>query len=106
MTTMMTDSWRDSLTARLMREGQSRERAERSLDAAVTFLRECAATDEPLVPSPLADAGWHAMLLYTREYAAFCNQLAGRFIHHVPDETKCHDCADCKGDPDRCKAEA
>ena len=30
------------------------------------------------------DKAWHAFLLHTREYAEFCHQIAGRFIHHVP----------------------
>lgn len=28
--------------------------------------------------------GWHAFILHTREYAAFCEKIAGHFIHHVP----------------------
>jgi hypothetical protein len=26
-------------------------------------------------------------ILYTREYAGFCDRVAGRFIHHEPTET-------------------
>ncbi|GAA0517878.1 hypothetical protein [Saccharopolyspora thermophila] len=32
------------------------------------------------------DTGWHQFLLYTREYRAFCDQVAGHFIHHVPED--------------------
>ena len=35
-------------------------------------------------PSPLVDIGWHNFILYTREYAQFCDTTAGRFIHHTP----------------------
>lgn len=28
---------------------------------------------------------WHSFLLFTREYAAFCRDYAGFFIHHVPE---------------------
>lgn len=28
---------------------------------------------------------WHSFLLFTREYAAFCHDHAGFFIHHVPE---------------------
>jgi hypothetical protein len=30
------------------------------------------------------DEVWHAHILYTRDYAQFCDQIAGRFIHHQP----------------------
>lgn len=28
---------------------------------------------------------WHSFLLFTKEYAAFCRDYAGFFIHHVPE---------------------
>ncbi|WP_329437840.1 hypothetical protein [Streptomyces canus] len=37
-----------------------------------------------LVPSELVDYGWHAFILHTVDYAAFCQRVAGRFVHHVP----------------------
>nr|MDT0666353.1 hypothetical protein [Micromonospora sp. DSM 115978] len=51
----------------------------------LVFLQACA--DHPnarLRPSTAIDAGWHAFLLHTRDYASFCARLAGRFIHHEP----------------------
>ena len=30
------------------------------------------------------DAIWHTHLLYTAEYANFCQQVFGQFIHHTP----------------------
>lgn len=27
---------------------------------------------------------WHTFVLFTRDYAAFCDEVAGHFIHHVP----------------------
>jgi hypothetical protein len=61
--------------------------AERIQDQALAFLAACAwHTDITLRPSELVDHGWHAFLLYTREYAQFCDQVAGRFIHHIPDD--------------------
>ncbi|WP_432194393.1 glycine-rich domain-containing protein [Streptomyces sp. bgisy027] len=36
------------------------------------------------VPSELVDYGWHAFILHTVDYAAFCERVAGRFVHHVP----------------------
>jgi hypothetical protein len=32
------------------------------------------------------DKLWHTFLLFTREYAQFCDTVAGYFIHHVPKE--------------------
>ena len=44
-----------------------------------------------LGPSELVDIGWHTFVLYTRDYAEFCDRVAGRFIHHVPEEAADHD---------------
>ncbi|MBO0880719.1 MAG: hypothetical protein J2P17_10325, partial [Mycobacterium sp.] len=32
------------------------------------------------------DIGWHTFILYTKDYASFCNRVAGRFIHHEPND--------------------
>ncbi|TXS36912.1 glycine-rich domain-containing protein [Streptomyces sp. OR43] len=37
-----------------------------------------------LAPSKPVDVGWHTWILHTVDYAAFCDRIAGRFIHHVP----------------------
>lgn len=61
------------------------ELAERIMDQALAFLGACARDhDEPLAPSELVDIGWHAFVLYTWDYAQFCDQIAGRFLHHTP----------------------
>lgn len=39
---------------------------------------------QSLAPSELVDHGWHAFILHTVDYAAFCQQVVGRFVHHVP----------------------
>jgi hypothetical protein len=36
------------------------------------------------VPSQQVDDVWHAFLLFTQEYAAFCRKTVGFFVHHVP----------------------
>lgn len=36
------------------------------------------------VPGPEVDEVWHALILFTRDYARFCEQLGAGFIHHVP----------------------
>ncbi|HEY3480772.1 MAG TPA: hypothetical protein VGL02_17900 [Streptomyces sp.] len=74
------------LTDRIIQaEGFDRDLAERIMDQALAFLVACAANvGDPLAPSELVDIGWHTFLLDTCEYAAFCDRVAGRFIHHVP----------------------
>lgn len=59
--------------------------AARIADQTLAFLAACAVATEPIGPSDLVDIGWHAFLLDTAGYAAFCERVAGRFIHHVPD---------------------
>ncbi len=57
------------------------------VDGVLGFLKLCA--DHPgyqFAPSKNIDIGWHTFLLYTREYWEFCERLAGRFIHHAPED--------------------
>ncbi|HEX5200919.1 MAG TPA: hypothetical protein VFW27_13390 [Actinoplanes sp.] len=60
--------------------------ARRIVDQALAFLAACAVTTKPIGPSELVDIGWHTFILHTIDYAEFCDRIAGRFIHHVPDE--------------------
>lgn len=77
---------------RLVRQIMSTEEvdqhyAEAILDQSLAFLKTCA--DNPggrLRPSKPVDVGWHTFILNTAEYAVFCQRVAGRFIHHEPDE--------------------
>ncbi|MGW0703255.1 glycine-rich domain-containing protein [Streptomyces sp. NPDC002867] len=62
----------------------TRERAERVMDQALAFLHMSAHRDEGLSPSQAVDPGWHAFMLHTREYAAWCQRRFGRFVHHNP----------------------
>ncbi|MGH8584811.1 MAG: glycine-rich domain-containing protein [Gammaproteobacteria bacterium] len=38
------------------------------------------------MPSQIVDEAWHEFILCTREYAEFCQQAFGRFLHHTPAE--------------------
>jgi len=62
--------------------------AERIMDQALAFLGACADSSEQLAPSDTVDIGWHTFILYTRDYARFCERVAGRFLHHVPNDGK------------------
>ncbi|WP_217711577.1 hypothetical protein [Actinomadura sp. NAK00032] len=76
------------LVTRIVREEHvSTEKAERILNQALAFLMACALNPgAELAPSKSVDVGWHAFVLHTREYADFCHRVAGRFIHHTPDD--------------------
>jgi hypothetical protein len=74
------------------------------LKAKLNLTRECAealwddlekflelASEGRSVPPPIIDKAWHQFILYTREYAAYCQIKFGRFIHHVPGHGKQED---------------
>ncbi|MET7640417.1 hypothetical protein [Streptomyces sp. NPDC005438] len=59
---------------------------ERILEQALAYLKACAGSPgSVLSPSPLVDIGWHTFILHSREYSEFCDEVAGHFIHHVPE---------------------
>lgn len=75
------------LAATLARENLlSTALADRITVQTLAFLYACAKNSgKGLAPSRTVDLGWHVFILHTREYAEFCNRVAGRFIHHVPE---------------------
>jgi hypothetical protein len=85
---LVSDALFDRLVRRIVDDERlAQEVAERIVDQALAFLAACARNNStPLTPSALVDIGWHSFLLHTREYASFCHQVAGRFLHHVPFE--------------------
>ncbi|MFE8941243.1 glycine-rich domain-containing protein [Streptomyces sp. NPDC007872] len=58
---------------------------ERGVDQMIAFLAVAGATEEKMAPSLRVDQFWHAFMLHTASYAAFCDNLGTGFIHHVPD---------------------
>lgn len=73
------------LTDRTHGLGWSIERATRAIRGYLQFLK--AIDQHPtaaLVPSQDVDEVWHCHLLDTHKYAADCQWLFGRFIHHNP----------------------
>jgi len=38
------------------------------------------------MPSEAVDTAWHEFILFTRQYATFCDKAFGRFLHHTPAE--------------------
>jgi len=57
-------------------------------DAIVEFRRFlaliCLGNSGLAMMSGAVDEIWHAFILHTRDYADFCQQVRGRFIHHQP----------------------
>mgnify|MGYP001579819025 FL=1 len=61
--------------------------ARRQFEECKKFLIVCAQTpDGSLAPSAIIDEMWHAFVLFTRDYAKFCDQLLGGFVHHIPSD--------------------
>jgi hypothetical protein len=78
----------DRLVRRIVQDDDIEQAlAVRIVDQALAFLYACAkAPNTPLRPSKTVDIGWHTFVLHTHAYAQFCDTVAGRFIHHEPEE--------------------
>ena len=50
------------------------------------FIALCAPTSSPLGLSKRIDQAWHMFILITRDYARFCAEYCGRYIHHEPSD--------------------
>jgi hypothetical protein len=48
------------------------------------FLYLCAVSAESLAPTEQIDEVWHNFMLYSEDYARFCDTLCGGMIHHRP----------------------
>ena len=59
------------------------------------FLVLCALDpDAPYGMNGPVDELWHTFITFTRDYAGFCDDVAGHFIHHVPTLPGAHPGAD------------
>lgn len=76
------------LVGRIVKDhGVTIEEAELYMDGALGYLQMCANHPERrFAPAHKVDIGWHTFILYTRSYAEFCQRIAGRFIHHEPND--------------------
>jgi hypothetical protein len=59
------------------------EEAQEVFTDTLRFLYLCS-IHKGLAPTKRIDIGWHTFILYTKDYAAFCDIFFGRFMHHVP----------------------
>ncbi len=88
MRALIPEKLHDQLTARIrLDHPEHAHQADRILAQTLAFLLACAANPGlGLAPSKIVDIGWHTLILYTREYAELCQRVAGRMIHHRPDD--------------------
>ncbi len=67
-------------------ETLNRVEAPQAVDELKAFFSACARREMDLMPqSRQCDALWHAFILRTRSYAAFCDEAFGGFLHHETD---------------------
>jgi hypothetical protein len=62
----------------------TREEARAAIVACKHFLFRAAQCPGLNVVSGQVDAVWHAWILHTKQYMAFCYACFGRYVHHVP----------------------
>ena len=48
------------------------------------FLYLCADSNSRMTPPPAIDECWHHFILFTKDYAEFCERFLGGFVHHRP----------------------
>jgi hypothetical protein len=65
-------------------EGVGRDAARAWFGEMLIFLDLCARSDKVLSPPPDVDKAWHAFLLHSRDYEAYCRDRFGKVIHHQP----------------------
>ena len=61
-----------------------KERAEEIFEEMKQYLVSSLKREEPKSPGRTLDIAWHEFILFTSDYASFCDQYFGGFIHHVP----------------------
>jgi uncharacterized membrane protein YgcG len=64
--------------------GVSRDTARTWFNEMILFLDMAADSKKFISPPKAVDAAWHAFILHTRDYEAYCRDRFGRVIHHEP----------------------
>lgn len=77
---------RHVLSRYVLDNGVSKQTAREHEREIKRFLLVCAlnTTGKPVGMAGPVDELWHTFILFTQEYADFCEQVAGRFLHHAP----------------------
>lgn len=79
----------DKVVERILKDGSI---PEDQVDEAVAEFRKyltfvALGWDRVGMTSPIIDEVWHAFILHTRDYATFCEEVFGFFVHHNPDSS-------------------
>lgn len=78
-------TWEKLVSYIVKEKGMNRPLVERIMDQALGFLKLISlCPGRTFCPSKKVDIGWHAFLMHTRDYIAFCNRINGQYIHHEP----------------------
>ncbi|MEA2420596.1 MAG: hypothetical protein QOE60_2802, partial [Thermoleophilaceae bacterium] len=77
--------WNSAVVERIQRDASvDREAATALWSEMLLFLDMVAVSKEFVSPPPQVDIAWHAFILHTRDYEAYCRERYGRSIHHQP----------------------
>jgi hypothetical protein len=75
----------ESVVARIQAEaGVDRDTARAWFNEMLVFLDLAAGSRKLISPPQPVDVAWHAFILHTRDYEAYCRERFGRVIHHEP----------------------
>jgi hypothetical protein len=78
----------ESVVARIQAEaGVDRDTARAWFNEMLVFLDLAAGSKKLIAPPEPVDIAWHAFILHTRDYEAYCLERFGRVIHHEPTGT-------------------
>jgi hypothetical protein len=77
----------EAVISRIQQEaGVDRETARAWFGEMLFFLDLVADSKDFISPPGPVDVAWHAFILHTRDYEAYCRERFGKVIHHQPTE--------------------
>jgi hypothetical protein len=75
----------EAVIERIQRDaGVDRDTARSWFGEMLVFLDLAASSRDFISPPGPVDTAWHAFILHTRDYEAYCRERFGRVIHHEP----------------------
>lgn len=66
--------------------GLNQEESQEHIDEMCRFLCLAGSTRSSYSMMGPVDHAWHTFILFTKMYSDFCNEIAGKYIHHNPGE--------------------
>ncbi|GAA0434898.1 hypothetical protein [Streptomyces luteireticuli] len=84
-TCVTSEVWEREVQLIMRDHGMDHETAERTFGQTIAYLvTSVERPDVHMGPAPRVDFGVHSFVLDSINYTAFCNTVAGHYIHHVP----------------------